>query len=278
MIIWIASYPKSGNTYLRSFLSSYYFSKNGKFDFSLLENIKNFPGIHYSKNRSDSNLEASRNWIINQNYFFKKEKLNFLKTHNSIKPFEGNRFTTKDQTIGAVYIYRDPRNIITSLKNHYSMNYQNAFDFMTDDKSFIIQDSYDNDKSNFTYLGSWESHYKSWFSIKDFRIMLIKYEDLQDRKFEIFLDLVKFVNSLADKDEKVNEKKLEKSIKSTNFSVLKNSERNHGFVESVKSKISGQKVNFFNLGFNNRWKKNLPQDFQASMSDYFKEDLKFLKY
>ena len=278
MIIWIASYPKSGNTYLRSFLSSYYFSKNGKFDFSLLENIKNFPGIHYSKNRSDSNLEASRNWIINQNYFFEKEKLNFLKTHNSMKLFEGNKFTTKDQTIGAVYIYRDPRNIITSLKNHYSMNYQNAFDFMTDDKSFIIQDSYDNDKSNFTYLGSWESHYKSWFSIKDFRIMLIKYEDLQDRKFEIFLDLVKFVNSLADKDEKVNEKKLEKSIKSTNFSVLKNSERNHGFVESVKSKISGQKVNFFNLGFNNRWKKNLPQDFQIRMSDYFKEDLKFLKY
>ena len=278
MIIWIASYPKSGNTYLRSFLSSYYFSKNGKFDFSLLENIKNFPGIHYSKNRSDSNLEASRNWIVNQNYFFEKEKLNFLKTHNSMKLFEGNKFTTKDQTIGAVYIYRDPRNIITSLKNHYSMNYQNAFNFMTDDKSFIIQDSYDNDKSNFTYLGSWESHYKSWFSIKDFRIMLIKYEDLQDRKFEIFLDLVKFVNSLADKDEKVNEKKLEKSIKSTNFSVLKNSERNHGFVESVKSKISGQKVNFFNLGFNNRWKKNLPQDFQIRMSDYFKEDLKFLKY
>ena len=174
MIIWIASYPKSGNTYLRSFLSSYYFSKNGKFDFTLLSNIKNFPGIHFSKNRSDSNFEASRNWLINQNYFFEKDKLNFLKTHNSMKLFEGNKFTTKDQTIGAVYIYRDPRNIITSLKNHYSMNYQNAFDFMTDDKSFIIQDSYDNDKSNFTYLGSWESHYKSWFSIKDFRIMLIK--------------------------------------------------------------------------------------------------------
>ena len=40
MIIWIASYPKSGNTYLRSFLASYYFSKDGKFDFNLLNNIK----------------------------------------------------------------------------------------------------------------------------------------------------------------------------------------------------------------------------------------------
>ncbi|MFL2892448.1 MAG: sulfotransferase domain-containing protein [Candidatus Pelagibacter sp.] len=278
MIIWIASYPKSGNTYLRSFLCSYYFSENGKFDFNLLDNIKNFPGIHYSKNKTDSNQEASRNWIINQNYFFDKAKLNFLKTHNSMQLFEGNRFTSKDQTIGAIYIYRDPRNIITSLKNHYSMNYQSAFEFMIDDKSFIIQDSYDNDKSNFTYLGSWVNHYKSWFSTKNFKVMLIKYEDLQDRKFEIFIDVVKFINSLSDKDEKVNENKLEKSIKSTNFSVLKNNEKNYGFVESVKSKISGQKINFFNLGFNNRWKKILPKDFQISMSDYFKEDLKFLKY
>ena len=108
--------------------------------------------------------------------------------------------------------------------------------------------------------------------------MLIKYEDLQDRKFEIFIDVIKFINSLSDKDEKVNENKLEKSIKSTNFSVLKNNEKNYGFAESVKSKNSGQKINFFNLGFNNRWKKILPKDFQVSMSDYFKEDLKFLKY
>ena len=244
----------------------------------MLDNIKNFPGIHYSKNKSDSNIEASRNWIINQNYFFDKAKLNFVKTHNSMQLFEGNRFTSKDQTIGAIYIYRDPRNIITSLKNHYSMNYQSAFEFMIDDKSFIIQDSYDNDKSNFTYLGSWVNHYKSWFSTKNFKVMLIKYEDLQDRKFEIFTDVIRFINSLSDKDEKVNENKLEKSIKSTNFSVLKNSEKNYGFVESVRSKISGQKINFFNLGFNNRWKKILPKDFQISMSNYFKEDLKFLKY
>ena len=84
--------------------------------------------------------------------------------------------------------------------------------------------------------------------------MLIKYEDLQDKKFEIFFNVVKFINSLVNKDEKVNEDKLENSI------------------------INGQKISFFNLGFNNRWKKNLPQNFQTIMSDHFKEDLKFLKY
>ena len=49
MIIWIASYPKSGNTYLRSFISSYYFSKKGKFDFDLLLNILQFPSLKFSK-------------------------------------------------------------------------------------------------------------------------------------------------------------------------------------------------------------------------------------
>ena len=40
MIIWIASYPKSGNTYIRSFLSAYYFSSDGKFNFDLLKKYK----------------------------------------------------------------------------------------------------------------------------------------------------------------------------------------------------------------------------------------------
>ena len=43
MIIWLASYPKSGNTFMRSLLSSYYFSKDGNFEFDLLREIQQFP-------------------------------------------------------------------------------------------------------------------------------------------------------------------------------------------------------------------------------------------
>ena len=43
MIIWLASYPKSGNTLLRSMLSAYLFSQDGNFNFDLLDNIKQFP-------------------------------------------------------------------------------------------------------------------------------------------------------------------------------------------------------------------------------------------
>ena len=81
MIIWIASYPKSGNTWLRSLLSSYYFSKDGSFDLNLLDKIKSFPNASYFKNYSDkfSNPEdTSKYWIEEQNKINKEKKNYFL--------------------------------------------------------------------------------------------------------------------------------------------------------------------------------------------------------
>ena len=123
MIIWIASYPKSGNTYLRSFIPSYYFSKKGKFDFDLLLNILQFPSKKFSKKKNNSELEACQSWIYNQQQFFSGEKLHFIKTHSNLNEYKGNNFTTKNLTLGGIYIVRDPRNLITSMTHHYSLNY-----------------------------------------------------------------------------------------------------------------------------------------------------------
>ena len=78
MIIWIASYPKSGNTWLRSLLSSYYFSKDGSFDLSLLNRIKSFPNANYFKNYPDKFFnpeDTSKYWIEEQNKINKDKKL-----------------------------------------------------------------------------------------------------------------------------------------------------------------------------------------------------------
>jgi hypothetical protein len=66
MIIWIGSYPKSGNTYIRSFLSAYYFSKDGQFNFDLLKNIKQFPNTEFFDKPIENEAEASDNWLIAQ--------------------------------------------------------------------------------------------------------------------------------------------------------------------------------------------------------------------
>ena len=277
MIIWIPSYPKSGNTYLRSFLSSYYYSKDGKFDFNLLLNINQFPALRYSDVKSYTYFEAAKNWIYNQKKFFTKEKLFFLKTHNSLQEYFGYRFTKSSETLGAIYIVRDPRNVITSMCNHYSMSFNEMYNKMVDENaSLSIKDS-DGDLSNFSFLGSWSNHYKSWKNNFEFKTLFIKYEDLEENAYEEFWKILKFIEELKGKNEPVNKRKFENSINSTNFSSLKQKEKLHGFKESPTFE-KNNKTNFFNLGFKNKWQKNLPKEISNKIKNNFFNELKELKY
>ena len=277
MIIWIASYPKSGNTYLRSFISSYYFSKKGKFDFDLLLNILQFPSLKFSKKNLYSEKEASQSWIHNQNHFFSGENIHFIKTHSSLSKYDGNNFTTKNLSLGAIYIVRDPRNLITSLCNHYSLDYEQAYKKLIDKNASLLEKSRQDDYSNFTFLGSWSNHYKSWKNSKDFNTLFIKYEDLEDNKYDTFKEIVQFINDLKKDSSALDEKKFLKSINSTNFSNLRNKEENEGFEESIISN-TGKKKRFFNLGFNNRWQKILPKNILYKINNNLQNDLNDLGY
>tara|TARA_X000000368_G_scaffold412326_1_gene398540 strand:+ start:647 stop:1504 length:858 start_codon:yes stop_codon:yes gene_type:complete len=278
MIIWISSYPKSGNTYIRSFLAAYYYSNNGKFQFDDLLKMEQFPNLKYSKFKTKSMEETSKNWIYNQKSFFDKEKLNFVKTHNTLVEYKGNKFTTKNETLAAIYIVRDPRNLITSFVNHYSLTYEQAINFMIDENSSLIEKTADGDHSSFTYINTWSNHYKSWKNNKEFKTLFIKYEDLENKKEETFLTIINFLNNVNNNSEKIDDKKFKNSIKSTNFVNLKNKEKTEGFYESVVSKKTGKKINFFNLGFNNRWEKILDRNTINKMNDIFKSDLEQLGY
>ena len=277
MIIWIASYPKSGNTYLRSFISSYYFSKKGKFDFDLLMNVLQFPSLKFTKKNLNSELEASQSWIYNQKQFFSGENVHFVKTHNSLDQYKGNIFTTNNISLGAIYIVRDPRNLITSMTHHYSLTYEQAYNKLTDENASLLEKSRDGDFSNFTFLGSWSSHYASWKNSKGFKTLFVKYEDLEDNKYDTFKKIINFINGLKKDKSSINEKKFINSINSTNFSNLRNKEENEGFVESVNSK-SGEKKRFFNLGFNNRWQKILPKNILTKINNNLQSDLNDLGY
>ena len=278
MIVWIASYPKSGNTYLRSFLASYYYSEDGNFNFDQLLKIHQFPNIKFSNFEPKTKKEASKNWMFNQNAFFNKDKLNLVKTHNCLYPYEGNNFTSKNQTSGAIYIVRDPRNLITSLTHHYVIDYKEAIEKMNDENCSLLEKSYDMDYSNFTYLSSWSNNYKSWKNNSEFKTLFIKYEDLRKNKIEIFKKIIFFINEATGDNKKIDEGKFSNAIKTTSFSNLKNKELNEGFEESVYSNKTGKKINFFNLGFNNRWQKILPLDIKNQTNEIFKEDIYELDY
>ena len=276
MIIWIGSYPKSGNTYIRSFLSAYYFSAEGKFNFDLLENIKQFPNAEFFDNPIRNESDASDNWLLAQKKIKEQRKLKFLKTHNFLGSYNNKPFTTLDYTLGAIYVVRDPRNVITSLMNHFSLNLEEAFNFMIDEKKFTKSDT--GDYSSYAHLSSWGNHYRSWAYTKNFRKLIVRYEDFEENKYETFRDIIVFLNAISNRTERVNKKKLESSIESTNFSVLKNLEKKNGFQEATYSKEEKKFKTFFNLGFNNRWKKLLPNEIIKKIENSFKDEMKELGY
>ena len=99
MIIWLASYPKSGNTWVRSFISSILFSKDGEASFGDLEKIKQYPSKKYFKNLvnnlQDIN-EVKKNWITSQDIINLDNKIKFLKTHHINCKIGNDEFTNKN--------------------------------------------------------------------------------------------------------------------------------------------------------------------------------------
>ena len=184
MIIWIASYPKSGNTWIRSLLCTYLYSEDGNFNFSLLKKILKFPSKKYLKyftNDLSDIKKVAGYWIASQERInlLNENKSIFLKTHSALCTLEKNPFTNKKNTQAVIYIVRDPRNVITSVGNHYSMNIEESYNFMIDNNRILTGDKWGGDNFGISeVLGSWSEHYKSWKNIKFAPILKIKYEDL----------------------------------------------------------------------------------------------------
>ena len=277
MIIWIASYPKSGNTYIRCLLSAYYFSKDGNFNFDLLKNIKQFPNTEFFNSNINSLDDASNNWLYAQKKIKEQNKIKFLKTHSCLGAYKGKPFTTVDYSLGGIYVVRDPRNVISSVMNHFSLNADEAYNFMTDIHRGT-RSNIENDYSAYSYLSTWANHYKSWANSKNFRKIIIKYEELETNKYETFRDIIVFTNTLLNNSDGVNKIKLEKAIETTNFNVLKNKEKNEGFDEALYSEDKKEKKVFFNMGFNNRWKKILRKDIREKLEDVFKNEMEDIGY
>ena len=281
MIIWIASYPKSGNTWLRALISSYYYTEQGFFDQNSLSNISQFPQKKYFKNFNYNPRIATdtvKFWISAQEIINKDKKFKFFKTHNILGAINNSKFTDKKNTIGCIYIVRDPRNVITSLQNHYEMSHEESLNFMLNENKFIYDHSIKNDYSNFQFISSWEKNYQSWINQKKFSVIMIKYEDLINDTLGTFKKVIEFIEFITNSRKVYNDKKAENSIQSTSFENMKKIERKDGFIESILSKNESRKIPFFHLGPKNNWRKIFDQNYQKKLNFTFKQNLKELNY
>ena len=275
MIVWLASYYKSGNTLVRSLLSAYFFSKDGNYQFDQIKNIQQFPDLDLFKNfgiNISNEEEVLKNYIKLQNKISKKTGLQFIKTHSALFNINNNSFTNLNNSLGAIYIVRDPRNVVTSWAHHNSISIQESCDYM-------IYQKKTHGNPNTVYHGTWNYNFQSWksFNYQD-RYLLIKYEDLISNKKNVLLEILEFIQKFQKKKIPIDMQKIENILKSTSFSNMQKLENKIGFNEAVLDNKTGKKKPFFNLGPNNKWQKLLDDKIRSKIENAFHKEMKELNY
>ena len=279
-IIWLTSYPKSGNTWLRYLLSNYFFNKENTFNFDIKNHINKFPSdIHFSflneyqKNEIIKKPEKiSKYWIkAQQQIIIKTNNVIFFKTHYPLLVLNNNYFTDEENTLAIIHIVRDPRDVVVSYANFLDNDYDKVIEFVTS-KKLTARHEFKKHSLGFDLMGSWAFHYASWKTglIKIPRI-LIRYEDLLDDVNKEFTYLIKFLSKILKFSPDNNQLKF--SIKNSEFVTLSKYEKKIGFSESnLSNKL------FFNKGEKKQWQFKLNTNQLKKIENHFHKEMIELGY
>jgi len=278
VIIWLASYPKSGNTWLRSITSSLLYSEDGNFDFELLKKIRQFPEKQFFKDLMTdfSNFnEIKKNWITAQEKINLLHNVRIFKTHQGKYTVGEHNFTNDKNTLAVIYIVRDPRNLVKSISHHFDFTLDKACEFLLSPEIIGNGKSWEEKKDGmYNLLGKWNDHYRSWTVNKD-HLLLIKYEDLlkdantqMDRIIDFLKRYIKF-NTNTNKNKNI--------LETTSFKNLQDLERKGKFIENAFSKDM-KKINFFHLGPKNKWEDDLNENIKKKIENNFRKEMQELGY
>ena len=284
MIIWLASYPKSGNTWVRSMLGAYFFSKNGIYNQHIIQNIQSFPNIHIFENLGiniKNNDEVIKNYIKVQESLNINSSIQFFKTHSCLFNFYNKYpFTDLDNSLGVIYIVRDPRNIVTSFSKFSSISMEESSEFMINKLSIGGNLNAPKGSSDRTrvFTGTWASNFQTWKSFQyQQRYLLIKYEDLINDPEKNFLKILKFIYKLKKSNFEYNKEKLKNVLNSTTFDHMNSLEKKKGFKEAKIDK-DGNSISFFNLGKKNDWRLILDDKIRVKLEKAFEKEMVELGY
>ena len=195
-ILWIASYPKSGNTYMRSLLSSLIYTKDGEFNFKLLKKIKQFDisehyHFVYKIDRHDYfNLNdikvVSKYWEMAQKRINEAGESFIFKTHAANLMYKNYKYTDELRTLGVIYLIRDPRDVAVSYAHHFDKDID-----MVINKMIRIDATTTNPRKTIGIpLSSWNVHMQSWEKLNVPKLF-IRYEDLIKEPEKVFSKVIK---------------------------------------------------------------------------------------
>ena len=252
-IIWLASYQKSGNTWVRAFLANLLRNPDRPLPINDLPKFVLGDGflIHYEtlSGKPAAELTAAEIRALRprlHTWFAQSSPDNrFVKTHNACVSIEGQPLITPAATAGAIYVLRNPLDVAVSFAHHHQIGIQEAVDRICDDKNVIPA----NPKQLEEFLLSWSTHVNSWLKAPGLKCHVLRYEDLLAAPSKAFGGLVEFLGLPKDPA------RLKKAIRFSSFKELSGQERKEGFVESRPDGKSA----FFRQGKAGTWRATLSE-------------------
>jgi len=251
-IWWLASYPKSGSTWIRMFvncaLTRFPVNLNAQYQYCLGDNFGNLY-------QAASVMPLSTMGVREVIYLRPAALINALamangrdvclKTHHANAPIEGIQMCPEKLTKGALYVVRDPRDVVLSFARHMGQTVDEAIASMANENMTIRQ------KGNllFHHLSSWSQHVASWLTDKNpIKTACVRYEDMLQNPDRVFW---KILDALGLR-EHVDDAAYQFALDQTQFEQLKRVEQQTGFRE-----LGCKQATFFNTGRAGQWRSEL---------------------
>ena len=236
-IFWVASFPKSGNSWVRAILVSIFFTKNGKFDLSLFPKIKYFDKIENYNFVKDINVNDFNNLnklSIIAKYWTKAQELvdisgdfAFFKTHSAnVISNKKHFYTTNNTTRGVILVVRDPRDVAISYSaKHINKTTDEVIDLMTNPD--VISRTTESKLGLPMIHLNWEQFYRSWLHL-DCPKLLLRFEDIKKDPKKAVIDILNFFKNEYNFQFNNENNLVSNILETTDFKTLKTKEKEQG--------------------------------------------------
>ena len=249
-IVWLASYPKSGNTWLRVFLHNYLTDARESHDLNRLADLTLAESAAplYQKfldkpvsQATDEEISRLRPKVQARITGTVPENV-LVKTHNALVMHLGRPLISMAHTQGAIYVLRNPLDVAVSYADHYGLSTTEAI------RALASEDTTTETTARTVYEvhSSWSRHVSSWTGRPHATLHVLRYEDMLAQPLAAFAGVIRFLRLPEDRA------RLRRAVELSSFERLRRLEADQGFVERPPSQ-----KRFFRSGKAGGWRNLL---------------------
>lgn len=255
-IIWLASYPKSGNTWFRAFLTALINEDEVEINKIKTDGIFSSREIFESISDIDScdlyqqEIQNMQPDIFNQ-LALEVDKTCIIKVHDAFTKNSEDKYIIPEAVSHcAIYFIRNPLDVVGSFANHNATTIDRTIKLMNNPVGQLAAQPNNMNINNQTaqLMLDWSGHVKSWTKQPSFPVYVLRYEDMLSNTFNVFKDVINKIGW------QYSDEQIKDAIKASSFEVLSAQEKEKGFAEkNIKSNV------FFRGGKMGNWNDELDQ-------------------